>query len=517
MWRVFRLERGVAIGTRVGRPVAMMAGFLAWYGAVAFSGDRQGEPLLTNRSSASGAPVASASLSLTSSGSGMEEGDGKQDTPSVGLSCAVHWRPGKLHGNDDAIHLRYVEDLLSTILFDCVETNRSTHWPFTLNLGWESPARKKSTISFQGSISTDSVVGRRFFLRSMLPTFDLVAEESKVLAGCDARRMAPRDEEAERLYEEKGLEAWIADAGERLFFGTEAKIVEEIEKHRAGHHEPDGIGVPDAFIEEHSKSSFSLIFDGCDQWEEMIVPFFRGSEKESQVADLFPLLKNLRRVGVFLAGERGSTLRMRIGYDSDASAAANMETVGSLLRWVQASVASDPDDSFYSPKALLSAIEVIQKGDEIVVQLGDSRVAAVLCNEVVTQAIPGWDAVLSNVEPIPASDVVQLACMERYMAPTGFLSQSLRAEKYCGKRVRVSAEFGGADAVQEHCGLIVWACDDELRTVSRGASSDFTLFSFERVKTRSIRWRNSSQCTVCRRGFAATMALSSSRSRLRTG
>jgi hypothetical protein len=57
-----------------------------------------------------------------------------------------------------------------------------------------------------------------------------------------------------------------------------------------------------------------------------------------------------------------------------------------------------------------------------------------------------------------------------YLSTTGFLAQTVKADNYRGKRIRISAEIGGEQLLHEHCGTILWAADNAGSTLGNATS-----------------------------------------------
>ncbi len=300
-----------------------------------------------------------------------------------------------------------------------------------------------------------------------------LSEEKKTIEGRQAQRLVARgmSPETRQIASDSDAARWFVQDGDGFFFGTEAEIARQIQrKNSPGSQLRE---VPQQFARQFDSAGFALVYDDCEQWAERLRSFFVGTKRETELLVVMPFLKGLKRIGVFLDSQSYASapesfpLIVRIGYQDAATAASSTEGIASLVSMI--SLPQEDKQVELITRELAKHLQVFCGGDEVIITLHDSKLAEVLCKALLPQKFEGWTDILAEVRATDTPGTVDFECVHG-LGTAGFLAQSVRADSYRGKRVRVTAEINCTEDVHSRCGVILWGGDAQHQTTGNATS-----------------------------------------------
>lgn len=388
----------------------------------------------------------------------------QKEFPPLSYVGHLKWEPGLLLTDDVPPILPYMQDLVSFALFEQFREQLKIQAPAYATLKWETRQRERAFLSLGATCNEWQGIDPKFILRLHTnPRVDnyKLTSETKQIAGREGLRLIAVNDA------DDATSHWFVQDGDSSYFGTEKEIVEQLERKRSPSSAANLTKVPEAFRQDYTQAAFALVYDDCEQWSDRIRDYFAGSSKQANLIFIQPYLKGLKQIGVFLTGQGGVTLNIRVGYQSEAAAKDGAEAVGALVGLAKANAAADQVDPIVLK--LLNGLQLSTEANEVRVRLTDAKLVDSFCQALLPEKITGWTDILSMVESSDVPGTVKLWCKDRF-ALTGFLAQSIAAKNYRGQRVRVSAEIGGDEDVHSRCGTLIWGSDNQLRTVGNTTS-----------------------------------------------
>lgn len=383
----------------------------------------------------------------------------QKEFPPLSYVGHLKWEPGLLLTDDVQPILPYMQDLVSFALFEQFREQLKIQAPAYATLKWETRQRERALLLLGATCNEWQGIDPKFILRLLtnprVENYKLTSE-TKLIAGREGLRLT-----AETAAND-APSRWFVQDGDSSYFGTEQEIVEQIERKQSTDSDANLAKVPEAFRQDYTQAAFALVYDDCEQWSDRIRDYFAGSSKQANLIFIQPYFKGLKQIGVFLTGQGGVTLNIRVGYQSEAAAKDGAEAIEALVGLYKAEADADL-------LKLLNGLQLHFEANEVRVSLTDAKLVDSFCQAILPEKITGWTDILSMVESSDVPGTVKLWCRDQF-ALTGFLAQSIHAKNYRGQRVRVSAEIGGSEDVHSRCGTIIWGSDDQLRTVGNTTS-----------------------------------------------
>lgn len=138
--------------------------------------------------------------------------------------------------------------------------------------------------------------------------------------------------------------------------------------------------------------------------------------------------------------------------------------------------------------AIIDSLQVETIGRETVLTSRPVSALRLAQDSLFAETVKDWTAVLSTIVT-PKSEsrwldgklvtnqgtdkgIAKLNCGNPRFGTACFMSQSLKAPNYQGKRVRLIAELGCEELMHHHSGVILWAADAQDNTVSNATSGN---------------------------------------------
>ncbi len=414
--------------------------------------------------------------------------------PPVEIVGRLKWSPGKLLTADVDPRVRYLQDLVAFLMFEQFPEKAEIHCPATIKIAWEDMKRERGRLMFGAMADQTHGIDSNLFAR-MATNYYLGRMKKtsikKMIEGHEATGLVAKNwnESFTALEEETEPSKWIVQEGEQFFFGSEKEVAASIRK-AEGRESADSeskslplVDIPKSLEEDFQKSAFSLVFSDCNTWKAKLKKHVQGSPKNLEFALVYPFLTGLEQIGVFLSGDQGATLKVRLEYSSQQAAARGEKGMKSLIAMALAGTDSN------SLRALLNSLKIEVNDQQMVVTSEKaSGITALLYGDVeaIVQKLVGWQPVLAYLTTpedaerwaksplLKKTDVgtnaVKLSSDASYLSTAGFLAQTVKADNYRGKRIRISAEIGGEQLLQEHCGTILWAADSARSTLGNATS-----------------------------------------------
>ena len=367
----------------------------------------------------------------------------QKEFPPVSYVGNLKWEPGRLLSKDVAPSLRYMQDLVAFVLFEQFPEKARISAPANATMNWETRQRERGMLTFGATCNESQGIDPQFILRMLTnPRFTNYkpSSETKKIAGRQATRLIAKgmNPTTRLVADDADPNCWFVQDGKSFYFGTEEEVLNQIERKQSSDPEATLIDVPEAFRQDYTEAAFALVYDDCEQWSDRIRDFFAGSSKQAQLIFIQPYLKGLKRIGVFVTGQSGTTLNIRIGYQSATAAKDGAEAVDAWLGLMKASESTEPGDPFLAE--FLNAMKISTVEDEVRIRFNDRILVDKFCDMILPEKVTGWTDILSLLEPSDVRGTAKLACRDHF-ALTGFWAQSIQAKNYRGQRVRVSAEI----------------------------------------------------------------------------
>lgn len=390
--------------------------------------------------------------------------------PPVQFEGRLKWSPGKLLTKEVSPVARYIQDLASFALFEQFVEKAEIQCPATFALRWDDMAREHGRIDLGAkcneSHGLDPKLITRFITSPLLGNHSL-SHHVKTIEGLQARGLVAKkwDANFEKLVETEPS-VWLVEDGDSYYYGSEADVARQIRNRHGKAEESPLIVVPDELKSLYESSALALVYSDCDQWKQQLRKHMDGSPKAYEFAMVYPFLDGLKHIGLFLSGDKGMTIAANVGYESPEDAARGAILIKSLIDMGKAASKEEFDDRFLR---LLDEIQITTNLNSVQVEFCNPVLVQLACELLLPQKYEGWTDILALVTPHKDPGTVQFEC-EQPLATTGFLAQSVKADQYHGKRVRVSAELGGMNSVLERSGVIIWASDAEMNSEDNATS-----------------------------------------------
>ncbi len=402
--------------------------------------------------------------------------------PPCTFAGRLKWQPGKLSVPAASASLKYIQDLVAFTLLEQFPEKAELTAPATLSLSWDTRERERGLLTFGATCNQAQGMDPRFILRLITnPLFTnfSMSSETKTIAGKKATRLVAKgmNPETRAMPADDGPTHWFVQEGDEFHFGTEEQIIAQLNpsgEAKEKSQDPQRlIDVPSALAETYESAGFALVYNDCDKWQDMLTKHFQGTSKESTLEVIAPYLKDLTHIGVFLDrrqfqdGQNTLPLLVHIGYSSKETARESARNLLGL-RALARTIPMEPEmAAIVHEFAEHSGIYLAD--NSVIVQLNQSKVADLFCQQILPQKFIGWTDILAVVQPTETPGTVTFECNHGF-GSAGFLAQSIEAQKYQGKRVRVSAELGASPDTHERCGMIVWGGDKHGTTTGNATS-----------------------------------------------
>ncbi|MFO0940380.1 MAG: M56 family metallopeptidase [Pirellulales bacterium] len=417
--------------------------------------------------------------------------------PPVEIVGRLKWSPGKLLTADVDPRVRYLQDLVAFLMFEQFPEKAEIHCPATIKMSWEDMKREHGRLELGAMADQTHGIDSKLFARMATNYYLGRMKKSsikKLIEGHEATGLVAKkwNESFTAMEEEIEPSKWIVQEDEQFYFGSEEEVAASIRR-AEGRESADSeskslplVDIPKSLEEDFQQAAFSLVYSDCNTWEAKFKKHVQGSPKSVEFALVYPFLTGLEQIGVFLTGDQGATLKVRLEYSSQQAAARGEKGIRSLI--AMALSGTDPNaKQDQALRALLNSLKIEVNGQQTVVTSENSTgIISLIHDETIVRSLVGWQPVLSYLttpdDPerwaksplLKKTDVgtsaVKLNAATGYLSTTGFLAQTIKAENYRGKRIRISAEIGGEQLLQEHCGTILWAADSAGSTLGNATS-----------------------------------------------
>lgn len=396
----------------------------------------------------------------------------QKEFPPVSYVGNLKWEPRKLLSDDVSPSLRYMQDLVAFVLFEQFPEKAKLSAPANATMNWETRQRERGMLTFGATCNESQGIDPQFILRMLSnPRFTNYkpSSETKMIAGRQATRLIAKgmNPTTRIVADDTDPNCWFVQDGEGFFFGTEEEVLNQIERRKSPDPDVALIEVPEAFRQDYAEAALALVYDDCEQWSDRFRDFFAGSPKQAELILIQPYLKGVKQIGLFITGQSGATIDIRIGYQSESAAKDGAEAIDAMLGLMKATASADPSDPFTA--RFLNAMKIRTVESEVRLRFNDNELVDKFCDMILPEKVVGWTDILSLLEPSDVPGTAKVVCRDHF-ALTGFLAQSIQAKNYRGQRVRISAEIGGDEDVHTRCGTIVWGSNAQLQTVGNVTS-----------------------------------------------
>lgn len=393
--------------------------------------------------------------------------------PPVQIEGRLKWNPGKLLTKDVSPTARYLQELATFALIEQFPEKAEIQCPATTVLRWTDMAREHGRVDIGAKCNESQGLNPKLITRlitsPLLGNYSL-SSHVKTIEGLEARGLVAKkwDANFEKFGYETEPSSWLVEDGESYFYGSEAEVAKQIRNRQGKTEESPLIDLPDELKQQYENSAGALVYSNCAEWKQQLRKHMDGSPKAYEFAMVYPFLDNLEYIGVFVTGDNGLTIEAFVGYKSAEAATRGAKMIKGLIDMAKAQLTRAEDREFLD---LLNEIQISAKLDSVRVELCSPALAELACKHLLPQKYEGWTDILAQVTPHKDPGTVQFEC-DHPFATTGFLAQSVKAEQYQSKRIRVSAELGSTNSIQQRSGVILWASDSQQNSLANATSGD---------------------------------------------
>ncbi|XZE19053.1 M56 family metallopeptidase [Pirellulaceae bacterium SH449] len=255
---------------------------------------------------------------------------------------------------------------------------------------------------------------------------------------------------------------WQVDDEQGFFMGT----WEEAENYVRGA-EFGEASIPPEFLHHYRDAAFAFVCSDCDTWHHELSSFFQGSKKEEEFRLLAPLFKDVQSIGFFANGCQAPACTLLATTKNDVSAqrivkhleqvieVGKLAFVSSLEEKEKHELEDEIFGSFWNTvKVASSDSQVVVHFDIVLPSLDNSSIIANL------NRIAGWQSFVMSQFPAisqAAPATVTVGPAEGTYEMPAIFSQTLDAENYRGKTVRLELDIQCNEEALDRAGVFAWA------------------------------------------------------------
>lgn len=360
-----------------------------------------------------------------------------------------------------------------------------------IKLQWLDLQKETASLSTEGTICTgeNTIAGDLSkmlsapFISYLVPT-----SNTRTVLGRTAQAHTARGRQDEKPV------CWVIDDAQGYH---RAKTIEDLKAEMSG--TPiRSAAIPAEFQADFDAAAAAVVFSDCSQLREQFQEFANGSSK-SELKFVDQILGGINSLGVFWMPDGGELEIRAIYVDSDAAARVKTIVRGLLAAISVDDTSLDPDQQILK---LISAIEISEDDNQLSFSLDAKIYGKLAATELggENSLAPGWLA-NQDLKASQDGDGLELPHTGLGLIPN-YVHQSVRAEPYRGRRLKLTADVGFHEGFEGHGGIVAWVNDSSDAPISfasqagDGKSNLPSLFAAGHTQDRgpaedetSINWR----------------------------
>ncbi len=262
-------------------------------------------------------------------------------------------------------------------------------------------------------------------------------------------------------------ESYIVDDPQGFFQGDDSSLKEYI----AGNFNPSA-DVPSHLLSDYQRAGVACVFPKCHSIKADWMRFFGGSKRALEMVMVLPALEGLESVGCFLFPEQEPSLLIRATYGDSQQTDSIKGILDGLVALARVSMQGLDDPETKELVHVLATYQSSCEGRELRITFdGIPDLIMGLNGEPRCEVVRGWYSFSTAPKIQHQADGSIILSGEKLLALCSHVAQSIQAQAYRGKKIKLEADLFCRKEAYAQAGLFVLASSERGRVLREWSRS----------------------------------------------